>query len=114
MSKKALWELLVPTQMERKDKKIWNITTRYHRVWDKKVRDISGGLTVLRPAKGHWVSPTKEVFVERMIPVRIYCNKEEIMKISDFTAEYYNQEAIMFYKISDEVYIKLYKEKKND
>ena len=81
---KALWEILVPTQINKITngrEKLWNVSTRYHKVWDKKVREISGGLTILRPAKGHWTSPSNEVFVERMIPVRIYCTKDEIMKI---------------------------------
>lgn len=101
---KTLWEILVPTIMNDKP-----IRTRYHRVWDKKVHQISGGLTVLSPTKGYWKSPDNKLFEERMIPVRIYCTEEEINKIADMSAKYYDQIAIMFYKISNDVFIKYYK-----
>jgi hypothetical protein len=50
--RKELWEVLVPTETGdgRGGKK--PIHTRYHKVWDAKVRAITGGLTVLTPAKG--------------------------------------------------------------
>lgn len=110
---RALWEILVPTKINRKNpntgqKELWPVTRKYHKVWDAQVREISGGLTIFTPAKGHWINPKKEIFVERMIPVRIYCSFEEIENIADFTAKYYNQEAVMFYKISDAVTIKHY------
>lgn len=104
---KTLWEILVPTIMNNKP-----IRTRYHRVWDKKVHEISGGLTILSPTKGYWQSPDNELFVERMIPVRIYCTEDEINKIADMSAKYYQQIAIMFYKISNDVFIKYYKKGK--
>jgi hypothetical protein len=110
---KQLWEILVPTI--RNDGR--PIRTRYHRVWDKKVRDISGGLTVLKPAEGQWLAPDGTLFKERMIPVRIACTETEIEKIADFSAAYYEQLAMMFYRISDKVVIKDYshrpKQKKN-
>jgi hypothetical protein len=98
-----LWEILVPTVMAGRP-----IRTRYHRVWDGKVRAISGGLTILHPAKGHWVSPGGELFVERMIPVRIACTEEEIERIADMTAKYYKQEAVMYYVVSARLVIRLY------
>ena len=97
-----LWEILVPTV--RKNGKPFR--TRYHRVWDAKVRAIANGLTILKPAKGQWVSPDGELFQERMIPVRIACTREQIDQIIDLTAQYYEQLAVMAFKISDEVIIK--------
>jgi len=105
MSEKYLWEILVPTIKNEKP-----IRTRYHRVWDAKVRNISGGLTIFRPAIGQWVSPDGRLDAERMIPVRIMCTEAEIDIIADITAKYYSQEAVMFYKISDYVRIKHYNE----
>jgi hypothetical protein len=100
--KKQLWEIFVPT--------IFNsgkpIKTRYHRVWDQKVYAITGGLTIMTPTKGKWVNPSGTLFAERMIPVRISCTREEIEKIIDMTMEYYDQEAIMAYMISQDVIIK--------
>lgn len=104
---RSLWEILVPTvRMDRPDR---YFTTRYHRVWDGKVRAIAGGLTILKPVKGEWVAPDGKIFSERMIPVRIACTEKEIDRIADMTAAYYSQMAVMYYKISDYVVIKNYK-----
>lgn len=103
---KQLYEILVPTLMDNKP-----IHTRYHRVWDSKVRAISGGLSILPVAHGHWIAPDGALFIERMIPVRIMCTREQIEKIADISAEYYKQQAIFHYKVSDEVVITHYDEK---
>ena len=100
-----LWEILVPTVHRKTGKPV---RTRYHRVWDTKIREISSGLTIMPVAKGHWVSLDNELFVERMIPVRIMCNEQQIQEISDFTAKYYDQLAVMYYKVSDLVVITHY------
>lgn len=106
----SLWEILVPTvRPNTGDKKFF--TTRYHRVWDDKVREITGGLTILTPVKGQWVSPSGELFVERMIPVRIAATREQIDRIIDLTLAHYNQLTVMCYKVSDEVIIRAAKEK---
>jgi len=107
---KKMWEILVPTERRLKPGKYY--TTRYHKVWDTKVRSITGGLTVMTPARGQWVNPsTGELFNERMIPVRIIASRIEIEKVIDFTLKYYDQLAVLCYKISDEVIIK-YKDSK--
>ena len=100
-----LWEILVPTV--RKDGGFY--TTRFHKVWDAKVRAISGGLTILTPAKGQWVSPSGELCIERMIPVRIACTEQQMEMISDITAAYYLQDAVLYYRVSDLVRIKHYR-----
>lgn len=97
-----MWEIMVPTvSNEGKPFK-----TKYHKVWDTKVYEITGGLTILQPAKGKWISPMGELFSERMIPVRISCSRVQIDKILDMTKKYYNQLAVIAYRISDEVIIK--------
>jgi hypothetical protein len=98
----ALWEILVPTQFNTGKP----IRTRYHRVWDAKVRAIANGLTILRPAKGQWISPTGKLHEERMIPVRILCKKSDMDKIVDMTMVYYDQEAILAYEVSTNVILK--------
>jgi len=106
-----MWEILVPTQRRCQPGKYY--TTRYHRVWDAKVREITGGLTVMAPALGQWVHPaTGELFKERMIPVRIVATREEIEKVVDLTIIYYDQLAVLCYKISDEVILKYKKTNK--
>lgn len=97
-------EILVPTQTNEGKP----FRTRYHRVWDQKVRDLTGGLTVVPPVKGQWVSKSGELFKERMIPVRIACSDEQINQIADMTAKYYSQLAVMYYLISENVVIKHY------
>lgn len=108
MSSKGMWEILVPTVRRLEPGKYY--TTRYHRVWDAKVRAITNGLTVMSPAKGQWINPeTGELFQERMIPVRIVATRADIEKVVDLTLKYYDQIAVLCYKISDEVILK-YKE----
>jgi len=72
------------------------IRTKFHRIWDEKVRSITGGLTIMPVAKGQWVNPANVLFVERMIPVRIMCSEAQIKEILPMTKEYYKQEAIMY------------------
>ena len=98
-----LYEILVPTISNEGNP----FRTRYHKVWDAKVRALTNGLTIMAPSKGQWVH-NGDLYLERMIPVRIACTEEQINKIADMTAKYYNQLAIMFYLISEEVTIKNY------
>lgn len=62
----------------------------------------------MAPSKGQWVSPSGEIFAERMIPVRVAADVAKIKQIADMTAAFYEQEAIMYYKVSDEVTIQHY------
>lgn len=102
MEEKIFWEILVPTR--RNDGR--PIKTRFHRVWDKKVKTITGGLTIM-PASvnGHWVSPEGITFTERMIPVRIVATRKQMKEIASMSLKYYDQEAIMYYVLSPEVHI---------
>ena len=97
-----LWEILVPT-ISNAGKPF---RTRYHRVWDAKVRAISGGLTIMPVSRGQWVSGDGELFVERMIPVRIVCSEEQINQIIDMTIKYYDQKAVMAHLVSEKCIIK--------
>ena len=99
---KGVWVILVPTiSNEGRPYK-----TRYHRVWDAKVRDITGGLTIQTPSKGQWVSLEGTLYAERMIPVQIICSRSEIEKIISLTMKYYDQLAVLAYKISSEYILK--------
>lgn len=110
LSYKCMWEILVPTikpiDMSIPSSQKQFFTTRYHKVWDEKVRAISGGLTILHPVKGQWVSPKNSLFIERMIPVRVIATRDEINEIIDMTIKYYSQAAVLCYKISDEVILR--------
>lgn len=106
MSDSHMWEIYVPCK--------WNggkpVSTRHHREWDKRVRKLSGGLTILHPAKGQWVSASGELFEERMIPVRVWCTPAQIKKIMDITAQHYKQHAVLAYRVSSEVLYSAYSE----
>jgi hypothetical protein len=70
------------------------------------VYDITGGLTVMTPSKGKWVCPKGSLFEERMIPVRVLATRDEIEKIVDLTINYYNQIAVLAYRVSNETILK--------
>jgi hypothetical protein len=94
-----LYEILVPTVRNNGTP----YRTRYHKVFDAKVQEISGGLTILSPVKGSWISPNNVLFHERMIPVRFIASPDQARKIADFALTYYDQEAILYYRVADEV-----------
>lgn len=93
---KRMWEVLVPTVSN--DGKPFR--TRYHRVWDAKVKKITGGLTIVHPVKGTWVDPSDEVeYHERMIPVRIMATRTQIAEIAKMTKKYYDQLEVLAYEV---------------
>lgn len=96
---KELWEILVPYS----DNNGTPIPIKEHRIWDAQIRQISGGLTIMGMAKGQWVSPNGKLFIEKMIPVRVMCTREQIEQIVKLTVCFYKQEAVLAYKISDEM-----------
>ena len=112
-----LWEILVPTTRRVPADQAKGAadahgcvalpcSVRYHRVWDAKVRAITGGLTVLKPAKGTWVDPvSQQLFADRTIPVRIACTRAQVDAIIRLTLAYYGQLAVMAYRLSEEVLI---------
>lgn len=99
---RGLWEILVP----RFSNEGVEYTVEYHQQWDKLTREIAGGVTILQTAKGHWLNPERTLFVEEMIPVRVYCSRGSLDKIVDLTLDYYNQEAVLAYEISSNVVLK--------
>lgn len=109
MAERFLWEILVPT-VRREDGRPYR--ARFHRVWDRKVREISGGLTLFKPVKGQWLSSDGELFDERMIPVRFIGTEEEKDLLVDFTAVYYDQLAVLAYKIATNVTMRTLEEAK--
>lgn len=98
---KLLWQILVPTVSN--EGKPYR--TRYHRVWDRKVWEVSGGLTITPPVVGQWVNNEDILFKERMIPVQIACTEAEIITIAEMTKKYYSQEKVFVYLLSQKAYI---------
>src|ERR1035437_891881 len=102
MNKTELWEILVPAS-NNKDKEF---TYEHHKAWDEYVKNNTGGVTIMKTAKGQWVNPNGKLYLDRTIPCRIICTEEQIIKIIDFTIKHYNQEAVLAFKISDTVILR--------
>jgi hypothetical protein len=100
--KTELWEILVPA-FNNKDKEF---TYEHHKAWDEYVKNLAGGVTIMKTAKGQWVNPIGKLYLDRMIPCRIICTKEQITRIIDFTIKHYDQEAVLAFKISDTVILR--------
>lgn len=99
MEEIKMWEINVPASTGDD-----RFSFEHHQEWDKKVRTISGGLTVYKGAKGQWLHPeTNELYQDRMIPVRIACTHPEIREIMRITLEHYEQEAVLAYLVSEQV-----------
>jgi len=101
-----LWEIFVPTEKRIKKGKNPYFSLKHHRVFDRYVQDLCGGLSILPKSKGKWVSPDKEVFHEENIGVLIACSEEQIEKIAEFTLKHYDQLAVFYYLVSSDVRIK--------
>ena len=101
-SSNKLWEILVP----RFSNEGLEYTLEHHKEWDNYVRQISNGITILRTAKGQWISPDGQLCAEEMIPVRIFCKDSDIEQIVDHTILYYDQEAVFSYEISSNVILR--------
>jgi hypothetical protein len=97
-----LWEVLVPAS----NNKDLRFVYEHHKEWDAYVKKLTGGVTIMKVAKGEWVSPTGKLYVDRMIPCRIVCTEEQISDIIDFTIEHYKQEAVLAYRISTNVILR--------
>lgn len=102
MSSLKMFNILVPTVTRQG---ALPIRTRFHRVWDEKVRAITGGLTIQSPSKGQWISPEGELFIERMIPVLFAATEEQRDEIMAMTLTYYDQLAVMCWEVSNNVKI---------
>jgi hypothetical protein len=111
---KILYEVLVPTIY---GDSLKPISTAHHKAWDKVVQKITGGMTIMSPAKGRWTFEGRD-YPERVIPVRVMCeevyhhgfhedfvDKSQINKIVQFTLEHYRQKAVMYYVLSNQVEI---------
>ena len=96
---KQLWEILVPAESNEG----LEYSIGHHHEWDAHVRAISGGLTILKSAKGQWVDETGQLYKDKVIPVRIACTEPQIDRIMAYTIRHYGQKAVMAYLISEKV-----------
>lgn len=93
-----MWEIFVPASSDDNE-----FTYDHHKQFDEYVKQKAGGITILRGAKGEWISPEGKLFKDRIIPCRICCSQCDILGIMKFALKHYRQKAIMAYKISDQV-----------
>lgn len=96
-----LWEVLVPVA----DNSGAEYELAHHHAWDDEVRLITGGLTIMRTAKGQWEDSQGNLYAERVIPVRVMCDEERIRAIMELTLHHYGQLAVMAYKVSDQALV---------
>lgn len=83
------------------------VRTKHHREWDRQVRKITSGLTILPPSKGQWVDESDgKLYVDRMIPVNLIATEEDMEAIAKITMRHYDQLAVMFFKLSDHAIIR--------
>lgn len=101
MDKLTLFEILVPTKFEDTGKPV---RLAHHREWDRVILRVSGGMTIVRSAIGRWVD-NNHLYEDRVIPVRIACTDKQMKEIAVFTKSHYRQIAVMYYRLSDDVYI---------
>ena len=107
-----LWEILVPHKMGEHDnsdpllpKRNRTIPVPYHQEWDEFVRNVTGGLTIHRAARGQWEDRDGKLYKEIMIPVRIACTQEQIKQIAEFTIKHYKQKAVFVTLVSEKTLI---------
>lgn len=105
-----LWEILIPKFSNQG----LEYSLKYHQEWDKKVRQMAGGLTIMKTAKGHWINPSGNLFVEEMIPVRVSCAEQDIDSVIQKTINHYDQEAILAYELSSNVKLRYKEDYEND
>lgn len=99
---RSVYDILVP----KTDQQGERIDRSYHQQWDRSVRNIAGGATILDGAKGYWEDPNGNLHEEGVIPVRIACTTEQFETIMSLTVEHYDQDVIMAYQVSDTVFMK--------
>ena len=99
----AIWEILVPKTWETAKDWSSNVPIATHKAWDEKVMSITGGMTIMRSARGTWQDLHGDVIEESMIPVRVACTAAQIEEIVQLTLDHYRQDAVMAYKVSSDV-----------
>jgi len=93
---KHLWEILVPFA----DNKDIPFTDDHHNSFRRILRSVSGGTTRNPVADGDWVHKGRP-FKERMIPMRFRACRADAERFGEHARKFYDQIAIMAYKVAD-------------
>ena len=95
-TKTKLWRIYLPAN----DNNGFEFSLEHHQKWDEYVHNLVGGVTIMKSAKGQWISPHGKLYIDIMIPCEINCFKSQIKQIARFSIEHYNQEAIAYLPLS--------------
>jgi len=95
--KTKVYKILVPANNNQGSE----FSIEHHHQWDEFVRQLVGGVTIMKSVKGQWINPHGQLYTDKIIPCEISCTKEQIKKIAKFTKQHYRQEAVAYYKISN-------------
>jgi len=100
MNDKSLWEIMIPKNIDKHT--IFHVSC--HREWSNYVENITNGMVFFSSLDRRWISPKEtSPYFDNKIPVRIFCNKEQIKKIISFTMKHYDQNHVIAYKLSDSI-----------
>lgn len=94
----GLWEILIPVS----HKDGTPVTEKDHRIWWSSLEAI-GAHQFLVPAAMPWFVNEPHLVGVRMIPFRVACTREQITKVANLTATYFGQDAVLLYRVSDDV-----------
>mgnify|MGYP003395241913 CR=1 FL=1 len=98
---KNLYEILIPVADN--DGKTFS-NAHVTKFWDLIIA-TANGLTVMPNVKGFWVDGGR-TFTDENTPLRVVATKDEIRFIAHQAKSHFNQLAILYYKISDDVVFK--------
>jgi len=103
MKNKSLWEIMIPKNIDKHT--IFHVSS--HRQWNKYVEELTGGMVFFSNLDRRWISSTKtSPYFDNKIPVRIFCSKEQMDKIIDFTMQHYDQKHVIAYELSNNIILK--------
>lgn len=94
----GLWEILIPVT----HKDGTPVTEKDHRIWRSSLEAI-GVHQFLAPGAVPWIVNEPHLVGVRMIPFRVACTQEQITQVANLTASYFGQDAILLYRVSDDV-----------
>lgn len=99
---KKLFEIIIP----KSDNNGTEFTAEKYQQWGDTVLSYTTGFTQYPTCLGYWINPeTKYPQIEEVIPVKIWCFKETIQAIAAFTKTHFEQKEVMFYELSEKVYM---------
>lgn len=107
-TRKKLYEIQIPVAPNLPEvficDKNGNFNQEYHDRFLAKVLTVANGYTALPIVEGAWINGSGKTFIEKMIPVRIFCTDENITEIASFAKRHYDQEAIFVVELGTAIF----------